>query len=75
VLQHLKEIKLSFSKEKKKRIQKRNGHRQYLTQIVIEGITGLGAKRTVKKAAVEVNHRRRGSKKKVAKAKKEDTQE
>jgi large subunit ribosomal protein L21 len=41
VLQHLKEIKLSFSKRKKKRIQKRNGHRQYLTQIVIEGITGV----------------------------------
>jgi hypothetical protein len=28
-----------------------------------------------KKAALEVNYRRRGSKKKVAKAKKEDTQE
>jgi large subunit ribosomal protein L21 len=38
VLQHLKEIKLSFQK-KKKRIQKRNGHRQYLTQILIEGIS------------------------------------
>jgi large subunit ribosomal protein L21 len=47
VLQHLKEIKLSFSKEKKKRIQKRNGHRQYLTQIVIEGITAAGAKKAV----------------------------
>jgi large subunit ribosomal protein L21 len=52
VLQHLKGIIIVF-KRKKKRIQKRNGHRQYLTQIVIEGITGVGAKQLLKKAAVE----------------------
>jgi large subunit ribosomal protein L21 len=39
VLQHLKVIKLSFSKERRKKDTKRNGHRQYLTQIVIEGIS------------------------------------
>jgi large subunit ribosomal protein L21 len=45
VLQHLKEIKLSFSKEKKKRIQKEKWSQQFLTQIVIEGITAAGAKK------------------------------
>jgi hypothetical protein len=37
VLQHLKVIKLSFQKEKKKKdTKKRNGHRQYLTQILLK---------------------------------------
>jgi large subunit ribosomal protein L21 len=47
VLQHLKEIKLSFQKKRRKGYKKRNGHRQYLTQIVIEGITAAGAKKAV----------------------------
>jgi large subunit ribosomal protein L21 len=45
VLQHLKGDKVIVFKRKKKRIQKRNGHRQFLTQIVIEGITAAGAKK------------------------------
>jgi large subunit ribosomal protein L21 len=47
VLQHPKrgDKVIVFKRKKKKRIQERNGHRQYLTQIVIEGITGVGAKK------------------------------
>ena len=49
VLQHLKGDKvIVFKKKRRKGYKKRNGHRQYLTQIVIEGITGAG---TAKKAA------------------------
>jgi large subunit ribosomal protein L21 len=48
VLQHLKGDKVIVFK-RKKRIQKRNGHRQFLTQIVIEGITAAGAKKGSKK--------------------------
>jgi len=51
VLQHLKGDKvIVFKKKRRKGYKKRNGHRQYLTQIVIEGITTGG---TVKKAAAK----------------------
>jgi large subunit ribosomal protein L21 len=51
VLQHLKGDKvIVFKKKRRKGYKKRNGHRQYLTQIVIEGITGLGAKKAAPKA-------------------------
>ncbi|TRX04134.1 50S ribosomal protein L21 [Flavobacterium gawalongense] len=78
VLQHLKGDKvIVFKKKRRKGYKKRNGHRQYLTQIVIEGITGVGAKKVApKKAAVEATTEEvEAPKKKVAKAKKEDTQE
>jgi large subunit ribosomal protein L21 len=40
VLQHLKGDKvIIFKKKRRKGYKKRNGHRQYLTQIVIEGIS------------------------------------
>ncbi len=40
VLQHLKGDKvIVFKKKRRKGYQKKNGHRQSLTQIVIEGIT------------------------------------
>lgn len=43
VLQHLKGDKvIVFKKKRRKGYKKRNGHRQYLTQIVIEGITAAG---------------------------------
>ena len=43
VLQHLKGDKvIVFKKKRRKGYKKRNGHRQYLTQIVIEGITAGG---------------------------------
>ena len=56
VLQHLKGDKvIVFKKKRRKGYKKRNGHRQYLTQIVIEGITATGAKKVAaKKETVEV---------------------
>jgi large subunit ribosomal protein L21 len=56
VLQHLKGDKvIVFKKKRRKGYKKRNGHRQYLTQIVIEGISSAAApkKAAPKKAAVE----------------------
>ena len=51
VLQHLKGDKvIVFKKKRRKGYKKRNGHRQYLTQIVIEGITATGAKKAAPKA-------------------------
>jgi large subunit ribosomal protein L21 len=44
VLQHLKGDKvIVFKKKRRKGYKKRNGHRQYLTQIQISGITVGGA--------------------------------
>ncbi len=44
VLQHLKGDKvIVFKKKRRKGYKKRNGHRQYLTQIVIESISATGA--------------------------------
>ena len=79
VLQHLKGDKvIVFKKKRRKGFKKRNVHRQYLTQIVIEGISASGAKKAApKKAAVEaVAEEAEAPKvKKAPKAKKEDTQE
>jgi len=79
VLQHLKGDKvIVFKKKRRKGYKKRNGHRQYLTQIVIEGITASGAKKAAaKKETVEVTAEEvEVSKvKKAPKAKKEETQE
>ena len=53
VLQHLKGDKvIVFKKKRRKGYKKRNGHRQSLTQIVIEGINGSAApkKKAAKKA-------------------------
>ena len=83
VLQHLKGDKvIVFKKKRRKGYKKRNGHRQYLTQIVIEGITAAGGtkKAAAKKAVVaedaateEVEAPK--AKKAVPKAKKEATKE
>ena len=79
VLQHLKGDKvIVFKKKRRKGYKKRNGHRQYLTQIVIEGITASGTKKAAKKEAVateEVVEAAPKAKKAAPKAKKEDTQE
>jgi len=49
VLKHLKGDKvIVFKKKRRKGYKKRNGHRQYLTQIVIEGISATGEKKTAK---------------------------
>jgi len=80
VLQHLKGDKvIVFKKKRRKGYKKRNGHRQYLTQIVIEGITAAGTakKADPKKAAVEATTEEAPAPKvkKAPKAKKEDTNE
>jgi large subunit ribosomal protein L21 len=51
VLQHLKGDKvIVFKKKRRKGYKKRNGHRQYLTQIVIESISATGGKKSAPKA-------------------------
>jgi large subunit ribosomal protein L21 len=50
VLQHLKGDKvIVFKKKRRKGYKKRNGHRQYLTQIVIEGISVSAPKKAAAK--------------------------
>lgn len=50
VLQHLKGDKvIVFKKKRRKGYKKKNGHRQALTQIVIEGITAGGTKKKATK--------------------------
>ena len=80
VLLHLKGDKvIVFKKKRRKGYKKRNGHRQYLTQIVIEGISTSAPKKAApKKEAVEVvasEEVAEAKVKKAPKAKKEDTQE
>ena len=79
VLQHLKGDKvIVFKKKRRKGYKKRNGHRQYLTQIVIEGISVSAPKKAAaKKETVEVATEEVAAPKvkKAPKAKKEDTQE
>jgi len=80
VLQHLKGDKvIVFKKKRRKGYKKRNGHRQYLTQIVIEGISTSAPKKAApKKVAVEIVATEEVAVpkvKKAPKAKKEDTQE
>ena len=78
VLQHLKGDKvIVFKKKRRKGYKKRNGHRQYLTQIQISGITFPGAKKekAAKKEAAPATEEAEAPKKKAVKAKKEETQE
>jgi len=66
VLAHIKGDKvIVFKKKRRKGYQKSNGHRQQLTQILVQGILGKGE--TLKEEAV--------AEKKVTKAKKEETVE
>jgi large subunit ribosomal protein L21 len=47
VLKHLKGDKvIVFKKKRRKGYKKKNGHRQYLTEILIEGLTASGAKKS-----------------------------
>ena len=84
VLQHLKGDKvIVFKKKRRKGYKKRNGHRQYLTQIVIEGITAAGGTKKAaapkkEKAATEAPATEEAAApkaKKAPRAKKEDTKE
>ena len=46
VVKHLKGDKvIVFKKKRRKGYRKKNGHRQYLTEIVVEGIVAKGAKK------------------------------
>ncbi|MEM1339722.1 MAG: 50S ribosomal protein L21 [Bacteroidota bacterium] len=46
VVKHLKGDKvIVFKKKRRKGYKKKNGHRQYLTEIVVEGIVAKGAKK------------------------------
>ncbi|MCL7752855.1 50S ribosomal protein L21 [Polaribacter sp. Z022] len=52
ILSHLKGDKvIVFKKKRRKGYQKKNGHRQYLSEIQIESIAATGAKKSAKKAA------------------------
>ena len=52
ILSHLKGDKvIVFKKKRRKGYQKKNGHRQYLSEIQIESIAGSGSKKAVKKEA------------------------
>lgn|SRR5690606_14034492 len=51
VIKHLKGKKvIVFKKKRRKGYKKKNGHRQYLTELLIEGIISSGAKKVEKKA-------------------------
>jgi large subunit ribosomal protein L21 len=51
ILKHLKGDKvIVFKKKRRKGYRKKNGHRQSLTEIVIEGIVSSGAKKAAPKA-------------------------
>ncbi len=52
ILSHLKGDKvIVFKKKRRKGYRKKNGHRQYLSEIQIESIAATGAKKSAKKAA------------------------
>ncbi len=54
VIKHLKGDKvIVFKKKRRKGYRVKNGHRQYLSEIVIEGITASGAKKAAKPAAAK----------------------
>lgn len=67
VVKHLKGDKvIVFKKKRRKGYRKKNGHRQYLTEILVEGIVTSGAKKAAPKASTA---------KPVAKAKEEPKKE
>jgi len=72
VVKHLKGDKvIVFKKKRRKGYRKKNGHRQYLTELVIESIVAKGAKKsTSAKASVDKTAKKAEPKKEVA-AKKE----
>ncbi|HIP37759.1 MAG TPA: 50S ribosomal protein L21 [Crocinitomix sp.] len=55
VLRHLKGDKvIVFKKKRRKGYKKKNGHRQYLTELKIESIVASGAKASAKKSETKV---------------------
>ena len=55
IIEHLKGDKvIVFHKKRRKGYQKQNGHRQYLSKLVIEDLIATGAKKVEKKETVKV---------------------
>lgn len=73
ILDHVKADKvIVFKKKRRKGYEKKNGHRQSLTQIQITGITGFdGAKKTAKKETVKAETKETKESKAEPKAKAE----
>ncbi len=71
VVKHVKGDKvIVFKKKRRKGYQKKNGHRQYFTQLVIESIVASGAKKAAKATAAKPANEE--VKPKAATAKKEE---
>ncbi len=72
IVEHLKGDKVTvFHKKRRKGYQKENGHRQYLSKILIEGIV-TGAKKTKKAAEKKEEAPKADAKKETPKAEKEE---
>lgn len=74
VVKHLKGDKvIVFKKKRRKGYRKKNGHRQYLTEIVVEGIVAKGAKKAAPaKAKAEAKPAAEPKEEKKAKAPKKE---
>jgi large subunit ribosomal protein L21 len=72
VVKHLKGDKvIVFKKKRRKGYQKKNGHRQYLTEILIESIVAKGAKKVEAKKEVKAAAPKKATPKAKVEAKKE----
>jgi large subunit ribosomal protein L21 len=66
VVKHLKGDKvIVFKKKRRKGYRKKNGHRQYLTELLIEGIISSGAKKVAEKAEAKPEAKKAEAPKKV----------
>lgn len=64
ILSHLKGDKvIVFKKKRRKGYQKKNGHRQYLSEIQIESIAATGSKKAAKKEAPKAETKKAAPKK------------
>ena len=73
VLKHLKGDKvIVFKKKRRKGYRVKNGHRQSLTEIVIEGITASGAKKAAPKKEAKKSEPKAEAKKATGKGKADD---
>ncbi len=72
ILEHLKDDKVTvFHKKRRKGYQKENGHRQYLSKVLIEGIVA-GAKKTKKAVEKKEEAPKAEAKKETPKAEKKE---
>jgi large subunit ribosomal protein L21 len=71
IVEHMKADKvLVFKKKRRKGYKKLNGHRQYMTQILIEGISEKGAAKPAEKKEAAASTSKAAAEKKPAAAKK-----